>query len=75
MQWWRGSEVEREREGGRESVNSCFLIKQQCSQLIHLICQLGEKHGRNLFTCEREREGRKDDREEDTVEENVGEAG
>lgn len=52
----QGGEVERERaregEGGRERehANSCFLIKQQCSQLIHLICQLEEKHGRNLFT-------------------------
>lgn len=51
----RGSEVKREeaRGGGRECANSCFLIKQQCSQLIHLICQLEEKHGRNLFTWER----------------------
>lgn len=53
-----GGEVEREREkkqegGGREGVNSCFLIKQQRSQLIHLICQLEEKHGRNLFTWRR----------------------
>lgn len=54
---WSGSKVvSREREtkskrgGGKRSVNSYFLIKQQCSQLIHLICQLEEKHGRNLFT-------------------------
>ena len=59
---WRGGKKSRKgegREGGREgerergSVNSCFLIKQQCSQLIHLICQLEEKHGRNLFTWEK----------------------
>lgn len=55
VRWW-GGEREREKKqegGGREGVNSCFLIKQQRSQLIHLICQLEEKHGRNLFTWRR----------------------
>ena len=37
---------------GRYGVNTCSLIKQQRSQLIHLICQLEEKHGRDLFTWE-----------------------
>ena len=41
----RDSEAERggrSKRGEGESVNSYFLIKQQCSQLIHLICQLEE---------------------------------
>ena len=36
----RGRKKARGGEGERESVNSYFLIKQRCSQLIHLICQL-----------------------------------
>lgn len=62
MRWRRRGDVEERAEGrggareekqvggGSECANSRFLIKQQCSQLIHLIRQLGEKHGRNLFT-------------------------
>lgn len=58
--WW-GGEVLREGEEKRVSkkggvgggANTCFLIKQQRSQLIHLICQLEEKHGRDLFTWAR----------------------
>lgn len=37
-----GSKGRKTRGGGSERANSRFLIKQQCSQLIHLICQLGE---------------------------------
>lgn len=45
-----GAREEKHERGGSVSANSRFLIKQQCSQLIHLIRQLGRKHGRNLFT-------------------------
>lgn len=45
-----GAREEKQEGGGSKRANSSFLIKQQCSQLIHLIRQLGEKHGRSLFT-------------------------